>query len=511
MNQQQNTIWHRLRHPWPSKHDKYTRKDATDLTSLSVVIIGAGISGLAAAQLLCSKGFSDVTVVEGSDRIGGRICTTQLDNGPKLEMGAQYIHGSRKNPIYKFAEDNGIRLVGESDMYDDKFLTETGQVIPPSVAMDALGYCEALIDQSTSKKYLTNLPDHVTSVGHFLKWKINQKLSTVDSNEHKSLLASIYACREVIECTISACNSTLDLHLRDFGDYIELPGDDKEFKNGFSQVPQKVARKIPENIIHFNQRVEKITINNNNIAEDKNLIVECANGKVYKADIAICTVSLGVLKEEARNLFQPSLSEEKLKVIDRMGYGVTDKVFLRYSDPFWKKGNAASSYYFLWNGSDNQFLDIEKNGITLSPDEEWLRNISTIETVQLCPNTLVVWMSGESAKIMENLSERCISESITRILRIFTGISDLQEPDQVIQTKWFNNPLTRGSYSYISTSSCSNDVDVLAEPVLDENGSPLILFAGEATHRDFYSTTHGAYLSGQREAKRIVDLIKSKS
>ena len=35
---------------------------------------------------------------------------------------------------------------------------------------------------------------------------------------------------------------------------------------------------------------------------------------------------------------------------------------------------------------------------------------------------------------------------------------------------------------------------------------PVLLFAGEATHPTFYSSSHGALLSGQREAQRIVDL-----
>ena len=39
-----------------------------------VVVVGAGISGLAAADMLVDQGF-DVTILEGSDRVGGRIVT----------------------------------------------------------------------------------------------------------------------------------------------------------------------------------------------------------------------------------------------------------------------------------------------------------------------------------------------------------------------------------------------------------------------------------------------------
>jgi monoamine oxidase len=57
----------------------------------SILVIGAGASGLAAARELRRRGFS-VTVVEARDRIGGRVFTHRAFDAP-IELGASWIHG----------------------------------------------------------------------------------------------------------------------------------------------------------------------------------------------------------------------------------------------------------------------------------------------------------------------------------------------------------------------------------------------------------------------------------
>ena len=45
------------------------------------------------------------------------------------------------------------------------------------------------------------------------------------------------------------------------------------------------------------------------------------------------------------------------------------------------------------------------------------------------------------------------------------------------------------------------DVERLAEPLLDGRGRPVVLFAGEHCHPSFYSTGHGAFLTGRSAAQ----------
>jgi len=71
--------------------------------SATVCIVGAGMSGLRAAQLLATAGFQ-ITLLEARDCIGGRIHQNPQFGMP-LDMGACWMHGTEGNPIVALAEE----------------------------------------------------------------------------------------------------------------------------------------------------------------------------------------------------------------------------------------------------------------------------------------------------------------------------------------------------------------------------------------------------------------------
>lgn len=73
-----------------------------------VIIIGAGVSGLAATRMLKSTGVKTLTL-EATDRIGGRIYTNR-STGLPIDLGASWIHGVRGNQIYELFEKSKARL-----------------------------------------------------------------------------------------------------------------------------------------------------------------------------------------------------------------------------------------------------------------------------------------------------------------------------------------------------------------------------------------------------------------
>lgn len=71
---------------------------------MTVVVIGAGLSGLTAAEKVLeqSKGKTKVLVLEAMDRVGGRTQTIELD-GAKFDLGGQWV-GKTQRHVIKLAE-----------------------------------------------------------------------------------------------------------------------------------------------------------------------------------------------------------------------------------------------------------------------------------------------------------------------------------------------------------------------------------------------------------------------
>ena len=93
------------------------RVKAQDLSGRTVIVVGAGLAGLTAAQRLQSQG-AKVVVLEAGNYIGGRVRTDRSLGAP-FEFGAGWIHGAvSKNPTKRLAD----QIVAETFVTDDENL-----------------------------------------------------------------------------------------------------------------------------------------------------------------------------------------------------------------------------------------------------------------------------------------------------------------------------------------------------------------------------------------------------
>ena len=89
------------------------------MNTSKIVIIGAGASAIGAAKKLLENGFSDVVILEATDRIGGRVHSVPFSSG-NIDLGAQWISG--ENVVYEMMKDHfefGDTAIGIQDAFLD--------------------------------------------------------------------------------------------------------------------------------------------------------------------------------------------------------------------------------------------------------------------------------------------------------------------------------------------------------------------------------------------------------
>ncbi|VEG57121.1 amine oxidase [Mycolicibacterium aurum] len=409
-----------------------------------IVVVGAGVAGLAAARRLADAGMA-VTVVEARPRIGGRTWTdTSL--GLPIDLGAAWIHGSEGNPLTDLAAQVGARTV-ETD-FEDVVVLDGGSVVDPA-AVDAVG------------REWTRIIDDVYAVTDDAGPGVSLAQGLVDAGADLNDPLIQWCVAGAIGSEYAADPD--ELSLRWFGHEDQFDGPDLILPGGYRQLVDHLARDLT---IRLGAEVTRIDHGGAAVT------VETTQG-VLEADRVIVTVPLGVLKS-GTIAFEPPLPEAKTQAIRRLGFGLLDKVVLRFDEPFWTEQFGVRSDMIGIAGQNQPVSDL----------------VNSLRFTDV--PVLIGLRGGTNARVREKDSDEQTVAALVRALRA-------PQPSGVLVTRWAADPYARGSYSFLAVGSGPDDQEALAAPVGDR-----LSFAGEATHQEFFATVHGAYLSGLREADRIL-------
>jgi len=418
-----------------------------------VIVVGAGIAGLAAARELRARG-QKVLVLEARTRLGGRIWTDRSLGAP-VDLGASWIHGTRRNPVAELAETYTART-SETDFDSVALYDVDGSRVAADRVREIGEGFDALVERAVDGA--DDLSGDV-SAGEALRRAVRGELDPWEARALGWAQAGLVA---------SAAEDLERLSLAGMESGKDLGGKQVLFPGGYQQIVRGLAEGLD---VQLNNPVRRIVV------RAHSLRVETWRSS-FQTQNVIVTVPLGVLKAEEGIEFDPALPAHKRDAIERLGVGVLDKVALRFAFPFWPE----EAHFLGWMsenaGAWPHFLNLKRYG----PDP-----------------ILVGFAAGDFAREMEARSDEDVESEVLAALRAMFG-SAVSAPSGMIVTRWGEDRWARGAYSHIPLGAEAGDRDVLAEPLFGGR----VRFAGEATHRDHAATVHGAYLSGLREAAALV-------
>jgi monoamine oxidase len=433
--------------------------DGGPAPSSNIIVIGAGMAGLAAARKLRDAG-KDVIVLEARERMGGRILTSQKWRDAKVDLGATWIHGAGPdNPIAALASKVGARLAATGMDNDQAFDTDgtrlgaaaTAQIdtLRTSIkaALAAAQKADADVSVQDAVRNGLGYANRPAADRNRIDFLVNTPIEHEYGGEAKRLSSYWY----------------------DSG--AAYSGGDALFLDGYHVLIDHLAQGLD---VRLGQVVRQIAWSANGDA------TVTTNAGTFTAQRVVVTLPLGVLQAGAV-AFSPPLPVAKRAAIAQLGMGLLNKCCLRFPTAFWD--------------TETDWLNYVPDGSHYGQWAEW---------VSLARPTgqpiLLGFNAAAFGREMEGWSDSAIVASAMATLRTMYGQA-IPEPVDALITRWGTDPYARGAYSCNVLGSTPGMRADLAGNV---NGR--LFFAGEATESQYYQTVHGAYQSGMRAAGEILAL-----
>ena len=527
------------------------------------IVIGAGISGLACAARLHQHPAraGSVLVLEARDRIGGRIGALYVD-GSRLDLGANWIHGigtpEKLNPLmdilphkrYKQLSGmvsfrppkepiDGVEQPGDwqnvrHEVEKQSTASETDLAIPagPAQVMQQAMWGtieemhEAAADMSPTQAKQTTVLSALQK-SDVLKGAFDK----VHQEYHGAMGGMIQFIESMEAAPIAAQSSEhrLDISGMSLLEFAieDFDGDQVFLQDGYIAIIKEISKDLADaGLIEFNVEVQHIDWKSDPIT------ITTTAGQTYTANQVVCTLPLGVLQygKSASDLFRPCLPKDKTQAIASLGFGTLDKIFMVYEDAWWtaepyrstlRKGNSRRLHRSTsqqittekqsdepdsFSGFTHELpgIHIDKGGnVTSGPRNLTMTNLHSLSGFPV----LCAFVSCANAVHIESLSDADAGGIIHRTLTNMFG-REPPKPHKVHVTRWATDPYSLGSYSHMITGlSETRHREVFQEPLVNSKEATL-RFAGEHTSRNHFATTHGALLSGWREADAIIASAK---
>lgn len=426
--------------------------------SHSCIIIGAGLSGLAAAYKLKQAGWQ-VTVLEARERLGGRVLSFSFKENPSLvcEQGGEWVGASHER-MQALCREFGIALKDhrfEASLMRDGVVSRPGQWSFSSQAEAAFEKFRTAYKSYTQR-------DRVR-LDRYDWWTWLQELGfTEDDLLLRDLQDSTDFGESIRHVSAFAAAS----------EYFESsPANEMDFKmvGGNSRLVNELAARVGTNNIRLNMAVQMIE-------QRRGRVRVKAGGEQFGADACICTVPARTLD---RISFDPPLPSAQSAAIDELQYARIIKNSVLFTERFW----GAEDFSLVSDVTSHYYFHSTK-------DQAGPEGI-------LCSYAI-----GEKADVLAAQDERRRTDIITRDLIPFNERAP-QLAKSIQSYAWQRDRYTEGAYALYRPGQWFTIRPILQRP----HGK--VLFAGEHL-ADWQGFMEGAVVTGEEAAKTLTGRTRAR-
>lgn len=448
----------------------------------TVVVVGAGYAGLSAALALHDDG-ADVLVLEGSDRVGGRVLSERVDGGLVVDHGGQWV-GPMQTRLLAAAERFGCATFPTYNTGDHLELWSDGVTRPfrgagpdDAPGVDAYVAAADVIDELAATIDL----DDPTAHDRLTEWDSETVQSyldrTVDDEAARLRLAlAVQGVWTVEPRDISLFH--LLFYVASAGGFDQLMetegcAQERRFTDGAQSVALAIAAHLGDRVVLDAPVRHVATLDRGGVRVDTD------RGQIL-ADRVVVAASPGAA---VRIRFTPPLPQARNRWMERTPMGDVAKIHTVYDTPFWRAdGHSGEATAY----GDNAVGVVFDN----SPDDAGV-------------GVLVSFVYADRQHRWATLSpERRRADVLATLTALFGARAG--EPLQYMEKLWPDDPWAHGGYA-------ANP----APGVWTEHGASgwrtacgPIHWAGTETSSVWNGYIDGAIASGQRAAAEITTALR---
>ncbi|XP_036126716.1 amine oxidase [flavin-containing] B [Molossus molossus] len=445
-----------------------------------VVVVGGGISGMAAAKLLNDSGLN-VVVLEARDRVGGRTYTVRNQMVKYVDLGGSYV-GPTQNHVLRLAKELGLETYKVNDVEYEihyvkgksyKFRGALPPVWNPIAYLDYNNLWRTIDDMGKEipneapwKAPLAEEWDRMT-----MKELLDKICWTESTKNFATLFVNLCVTAETYEISalwflwyVKQCGGTTRIIS------ISNGGQERKFVGGSSQISERIMDMLGDRV-----KLERPVTHIDQTGE--NILVETLNHEVYEAKYVISAIPpvLGM-----KIHYNPPLPMLRNQLITRVPLGSVIKCIVYYKETFWRKKNY----------SGTMIIEGEEAAVAYTLDDT--------KPDGKYPAIMGFILAHKARKLARLTKE----ERLNKLCELYAKVLGSQEalkPVHYEEKNWCEEQYSGGCYTtYFPPGIMTQFGRVLRQPV------GRIYFAGTETGTHWSGYMEGAVEAGERAAREIL-------